>query len=265
MRSAWKRWASVVVLALGASGLGAGCVAGSWGRSAERSAEREVLERILRSSVQIVLEQNGDRFRTGSGVIIGVRPQSDCYVLTSAHTFHAISPSSETYVLLDRHQGEGMRGRAEVLALRDTDEVDLALLETRGPGCRATPLGRPPALGDRIWIVGFPWGRQLRLIGGIVSQIALDDHGRRQTGSTLMVDASVAYGMSGGGVFDALSGRLVGLVQGYGTARVPFGEKAALQYIDVPVPGETYVTSVETIDRFLRDAGHPDLAAAPRP
>jgi hypothetical protein len=256
-----RRLGSIMVLLLWVGTFGGGCVGGRLGRP----SEREILKRILGSSVQVVLEWNGDRFRTGSGVIIGVRPDgvsTDCLVLTSAHTFHAVGPASETYVLLDRHQGPGRRGRAQVLAVREADEVDLALLEAPVPGCGATALGRPPALGDRIWIVGFPWGRQLRLIGGIVSQIALDDHGRREAGSTLMVDASVAYGMSGGGVFDALSGRLVGVVQGYGTARVPLGEKPALQYIDVPVPGETYVTSLETIERFLRDAGHPDLAAA---
>jgi len=261
MRMAWRP-GSIMLLALWAAGFAAGCVGGSL---LGRPSERQVLKSILGSSVQVVLERNGDRFRTGSGVIIGVRPNgasTDCFVLTSAHTFHAVGAATETQVLLDRHQGPGRRGRAQVLAVREADEVDLALLEAQVPGCRAAALGRSPALGDRIWIVGFPWGRQLRLIGGIVSQIALDDHGRRQAGSTLMVDASVAYGMSGGGVFDALSGRLVGVVQGYGTARVPLGEKPALQYIDVPVPGETYVTSLETIERFLRDAGRPDLAAA---
>lgn len=35
-----------------------------------------------------------------------------------------------------------------------------------------------------------------------------------------MVDASVSYGASGGGVFDARTGGLIGLVEGYRTARV---------------------------------------------
>jgi hypothetical protein len=75
-----------------------------------------------------------------------------------------------------------------------------------------------------------------------------------------MVDASVAYGMSGSGVFDARRGRLVGLIQGYGTARVSFGQQPPLQYIDVPVPGETHVTSIETIRTFLAGAGLRDAA-----
>ena len=247
------------LLALGAATLGTGCRAARPGGA----TEREIIERILAASVQVVLERGGDRFRTGSGVIIAHRATPalpDCFILTSAHTFTGVSGSVQTYVLADRHHGPGTRGRAEVLGVREADDVDLALLRVPLAGCPATSLGRSPQLGDRIWIVGFPWGRQLRLIGGLVSQLALDDQGRYQAGSTLMVDASVAYGMSGGGVFDALSGRLVGLVQGYGTARVPFGDKSAVQYVDVPVPGETYVTPLDTIARFLQEVGHPELA-----
>ena len=173
MRVAW-RLGSTIVLLLWVGAFGAGCVGGHLGRP----SEREILKRILGSSVQVVLERNGDRFRTGSGVIIGVRPDgasTDCLVLTSAHTFNAVGPASETYVLLDRHQGPGRRGRARVLAVREADEVDLALLEAPVPGCGATALGRPPALGDRIWIVGFPWGRQLRLIGGTRNEIVSVD------------------------------------------------------------------------------------------
>jgi S1-C subfamily serine protease len=172
---------------------------------------------------------------------------------------------SEVYALFERHRGAGTKARARLLANRQTGQVDLALLRVPNPHCLAAPLGHPPALGDRMWIVGFPWGRQIRLIGGIVSEVNLDERGKVMAGTSLMVDASVAYGMSGGGVFDTASGRLVGLIEGYGTARLPFGEKPALQYIDVPVPGETYVTSLDTIEGFLRETGQVDLRALRRP
>jgi hypothetical protein len=171
---------------------------------------------------------------------------------------------NETHVLLNRHQGAVTKVRAQVIARRESGQVDLALLRARAPRCRPVPLGRPPALGDRIWIVGFPWGRQIRLISGMVSEVNLDDAGRLRAGSSLVVDASVAYGMSGGGVFDAVTGRLVGLIEGYGTARVPFGQRPTLQYIDVPVPGETYVTSLATIEGFLQDTGQVNLSALRR-
>jgi len=234
-----------------------------------RLEDKEVIQHVLESSVQVVLERSGDRFRTGSGVVIVATADgtgSDCLVLSSGHTFAGVNPGdeNETYVLFDRHHGVVTKARAQVLARRESADVDLALLRVQAPRCLPAPLGRPPALGDRIWIVGFPWGRQIRLIGGMVSEVNLDDQGNLLAGASMVVDASVAYGMSGGGVFDARSGRLVGLIEGYGTARVPFGQKPTLQYIDVPVPGETYVTSLATIEAFLQESGQVNLSALRR-
>ena len=241
------------------------------GEPPARRLERDVIQHVLRSSVQVVLERNGERYRTGSGVVIVAKPAataSECLVLSSGHTFAGLKAGQdgdgEIYVLLDRHQGAATKVRAQLVARGATAPVDLALLLVRAPRCTPSSLGRPPALGDRIWIVGFPWGRQIRLISGMVSEVNLDDRGHPREGASLMVDASVAYGMSGGGVFDGATGSLVGLIEGYGTARVPFGQKPTLQYIDVPVPGETYVTSLATIESFLRDSGQVNVTAIQR-
>ena len=241
------------------------------GEPPARQLERDVIQHVLESSVQVVLERKGERFRTGSGVVIVAKREgagSECLVLSSGHTFAGVKPgeddSDEMYVLLDRHKGADTKVRAQLVARGATAPVDLALLRVRAPRCSPAPLGRPPALGDRIWIVGFPWGRQIRLISGMVSEVNLDEQGHPREGAALMVDASVAYGMSGGGVFDGATGSLVGLIEGYGTARVPFGQKPTLQYIDVPVPGETYVTSLATIEGFLRDSGQVNVTAIRR-
>jgi hypothetical protein len=241
-------------------GLTVGCVTGG----VPRRPERDVILDILGSSVQVVIERKGDRVRSGSGVVISAAPARqradqmamECLVLTSGHTFAAVKEADDTqpYVLLDRHLGVGTRARAELLEHRETAEVDLALLRIHAPRCQAARLGPPPVLGDRTWIAGFPWGRSIRLLTGIVSQVSIDDRGQLRAGASLMVDASVVYGMSGSGVFDASSGQLVGLIEGYGTARVSFGEKTSRQYVDVPVAGETYVTSVGTIERFLKES-----------
>ena len=135
------------------------------------------------------------------------------------------SRSDTPRIIAGRRGGAGGRGPSA----RWSRGALLALLRVRAPRCSPAPLGRPPALGDRIWIVGFPWGRQIRLISGMVSEVNLDDQGHPREGAALMVDASVAYGMSGGGVFDGATGSLVGLIEGYGTARVPFGQKPTLQ------------------------------------
>jgi hypothetical protein len=114
-------------------------------------------------------------------------------------------------------------------------------------------------LGDPIWVVAYPWGRNMTLVGGIVSQVNVDQPGDRDTGLRFIVDASVSYGSSGGGVYDGRTGRLVGLVEGYRTARVSFQGEASERYIDVPVPGETYVVPLADIRRFLIEADQADL------
>src|SRR5262249_10109418 len=78
----------------------------------------------------------------------------------------------------------------------------------------------------------------------------------------LMVDASVSYGASGGGVYSAETGELVGIIEGYRTARVSFQVDNHPGQIDVPVPGETYVVSLAQIRRFLGETGHADLLGA---
>jgi hypothetical protein len=105
----------------------------------------------------------------------------------------------------------------------------------------------------------------------VVSQVNGEPVDDPESGARLMVDASVSYGASGGGVFDATTGRLIGLVEGYRTARVSFKGDSSARYIDVPVPGETYVVPLADVRRFLIDSGHaeltglrPAIAAPPR-
>jgi hypothetical protein len=235
--------------------VGSGCaISRPWEPSRE-----QVLELILPSSVQIVLERDGQRVRSGSGVAIAARqsaPGADCFVLTSGHTLSRRSGQDRVFVLFGRHQGAGSRAPATVLAHRETEDLDLALLRAHTDACAPAAVGRPPGLGDPIWVVAYPWGRHMTLVGGIVSQVNLDQPGDRAAAPRLIVDASVSYGSSGGGVYDGRTGRLVGLVEGYRTARVSFSfdGDATRQYIDVPVPGETYVVPLADIRQFLIEA-----------
>jgi hypothetical protein len=99
----------------------------------------------------------------------------------------------------------------------------------------------------------------MTLVGGIVSQVNVDQPGDRDTAPRLIVDASVSYGSSGGGVYEGQTGQLLGLVEGYRTARVSFNGNASPQYIDLPVPGETYVVPLVDIRRFLIETDQKDL------
>src|SRR5438093_1576090 len=100
-------------------------------------------------------------------------------------------------------------------------------------------------------VVAFPWGQRFTVVRGIVSQVAtLTD----VTGPARMVSASVSYGSSGGGVFDAQSGELVGIVEGYRTAKVAIPEMKE-RVLEVPVAGETTLIPAPAILRFLVDSG----------
>src|SRR5262249_23747621 len=60
---------------------------------------------------------------------------------------------------------------------------------------------------------------------------------------------------------------LIGIVEGYSTARVtPQGGGNSTWYIDVPVPGQTFVTPMSDVRRFLSESGYASLvdgSAAP--
>jgi S1-C subfamily serine protease len=227
----------------------------------------EILQRILPSAVQIVVEQQeGHRVRASSGVVLAARKTeqgASCFIVTVGHAVSGLVGRKEVYVVLGRYRGDGRRVAATVVAYRDTPEFDIALLKTEETSCVPALVGRTPALGESVWVVGFPWGRHMTLASGIVSQINAEDSTEGDTASRLMVDASVSYGTSGGGVYDGRAGGLIGLVEGYSTARVSSQGVKPSWYIDVPVPGQTFVTPMSDVRRFLAESGYPDLVGPP--
>jgi S1-C subfamily serine protease len=147
------------------------------------SHREDVLAEVLPSAVQIVLEHpEGRRFRTGSGVVIAARPitsgpadRVDCFVLTSGHTMAGTAGEKAIYLLFGRHRGAGTKVGAVVVAHRETAEVDVALLRAESPECVPARPAPAPTLGEPIWVITFPWGRNLVLAGGIVSQQTAND------------------------------------------------------------------------------------------
>ena len=236
-------------------------------RYGEPSRE-QVLEQILPSAVQVIIEQQeGRRVRTGSGVIIGSQQtegQTDCFILTSGHTVSDTAGRKEVFVISGRDRGPVKKTRASVIAFRETSDLDLALLRGSVSPCLPVRTAGLPLLGENVWVVGFPWGRHMTLARGIVSQINADDGTDRATAARLMVDASVSYGSSGGGVYEARRGTLIGVVEGYSTARVTAQGADPPWYIDVPVPGQTFVTPLSDVRRFLAEVGYVHLLAPAR-
>jgi hypothetical protein len=165
-----------------------------------------------------------------------------------------LGAADDVFALLDRHLPEPVKMRAEVIAAQDNAQWDLALLSVRGPSCPVASPGQSPSLGEAIWVVGFPHGGEMTVGRGIVSQVSPGKAARRFT-----VDASTSHGSSGAGVFEARTGRLIGIVEAFGTARVPLVGNAGAPHVDIPMPGMTYVTPVNRIDDFLRSVGDAPL------
>jgi hypothetical protein len=210
----------------------------------------EVIRAILASTVQLRIERASGERASGSGVVVRWDPAGErAWILTARHVLGA--PGARPKVTVAVGGGRG-RLRGEVTAVSEPD--DLALVEVRGAVLPAVSVQEVVGLGQEVWVVGFPWGRRLTLVSGVVSQLALEDDDPAIQGPARMVDASVSYGVSGGGVFDAATGALVAIVEGYRTARVTLRNTSEPAF-DLPVAGETTVVSARAILAFLEAQG----------
>ena len=220
-----------------------GCASGT----ARLATRDDVIRRILPSTVQLRCEREGGGRRAASGVVLASDSAGRrSWILT---TRHFLEPPTRQEIQLGVPD-QKKRFRAKVVAI--SEEADLAVLEAEDvvlPGVRFKDTAR---LGDDVWVVAFPWGRRLTLVSGVVSQIVSESGEAAIEGPALMVDASVSYGASGGGVFDAPTGALIGVVESHRTARVT---SAPDRVLEIPVPGETTIISATTIARFLTTAG----------
>lgn len=209
-----------------------------------------VIETTLASTVQLFAERDGGVTRAGSGVVLAIEPNAGTsLVVTTAHMLEP--PVEQTVYAVSPVRREPLA--ATILAL--DEETDLALLQVEGFGFQAAALKEDGAdLGDEVWVVAFPWGRERTVVSGVVSQVAWPEPETLTRppvhGPVRLIDASVSYGMSGGGVFSRATGELLGVVRGYRSAQLSFPE-AAGGSLTLPVAGETTVVSAAEILCFL--------------
>jgi S1-C subfamily serine protease len=224
----------------------------------------ETVRRVFPSAVRIEVTAGGERVRSASGVAFA-REAGRSYVLTNAHVVEPgqgwKGPVAMRVLAADVPGGL----EARVVARGRIPETDLAVLEVRAE-LPVTPLAadEPLELGDDLVVIGAPFGKGLSVAAGIVSQVDYafaENAAAPREAKALKTDAAIGYGSSGGGVFGVPGGELVGLVEGYRTARVAFGGKNDDRYaFDVPMPGETFVAPAAKIRRFLGEHGLSRLA-----
>ncbi len=202
----------------------------------------------MASTVQLRSEREGGAQRAASGVVIASdRGSRRTWIVTARH-FLDPPGAQRVYVRLPGHE-DVVPGEI-VLASRDHD---LAVIVAEAAGVAPARLKQAAGLGDAVLVVTFPWGQRFTVVSGIVSQIAGAIGKVPLSGDPSLVDATVNYGSSGGGVFDARSGELIGIVESYRTAKVaiPTMEDRPIQ---LPVAGETSVLGAATILRALDDS-----------
>ena len=223
--------------------LAGGCATGA-GRSQNRG---DVIRQILPATVQLRCERDGGGRRAASGVVLARDVGSRrAWIVTTRHFLEPLAPQT-VFVA-------GRKERVSAKLVTVSQRSDLALLEVPDFDLAPARLKDNVRLGDEVWVVAFPWGRRMTLSSGVVSQVSGDGGGGDYEGAARMVDVSVSYGASGGGVFDAQTGALVGLIESYRTARVSM-QGSPERVIEVPVPGETTLISAEAIRGFLAEAG----------
>jgi S1-C subfamily serine protease len=253
-----------VMIGLVVIGLLAGCNAvpsapSSGAQSEAPPSKSEILTRALATTVQVLTERPEGVRRTGSAVVLGSDAGGERTLILTAH--HLLAPPVEQTVAV-RFAGAEEAFEAEWIAADAA--ADLALLALPGAATTGIELRVEAELGDPVWVVAFPWGRRRTVVGGVVSQLAIDPHGSepgRIVGPVALIDASVSHGMSGGAVLHGISGELVGLVRGYRTAQLALpGE--GVDPLRLPVAGETTVVSGEEIVCFLEAEGLATLAVA---
>lgn len=227
---------------------------------------QEVVDRITSASVKVTLDKDGRRLGSGSGVVVASRiegPHAEAvsYVLTAQHVFDGKDGSVILVHLAGVNAARVKKFPATLYRKGNAETLDLALL--RVPGIAMIPAQFPDdndvRLGEEILVVGFPWGKRLGIFGGIISQVPVDtaSGGLMEEGTeqTIVVDASSAKGVSGGGVFREATGRLLGIVEGYQTASIAVEGRTQSYSVKVPMPGETFAVPIARIRRFVDDAG----------
>ncbi len=236
---------------------------------------------ILQSARVIVLDR-GEVARSGSGVILSSRPQEagrgtnasgderplgwHNILVTNAHV---VAPTSAEESLRYRVILEGSAPNsptneieARVIALGEVPAMDLALLAFDGPRLSSATLAASEELtiGADLFAIAAPYGRELSASAGILSRIDYEaGPDQKVSAAMLKTDAAIGYGASGGGLFSRRSGHLIGIIEGYRTAKLTIPINGELYAFDIPMPGETFAAPVEKLIRFARENGFSDI------
>ncbi len=162
-----------------------------------------LIERLCQSSISIDTKGSG-----GSGVVISSEGR-DALILTARHVIEPAFRSKKAKSIELRNDGISAKARRLLIAPRG---IDAAIVETDGRLGPAVPLcPHPPRLGCGVIVIGAGMGIDNSVSMGIVSK-RMEEKAGRLTYDIIQTDAMVNLGNSGGGVFRAATGELIGIV-----------------------------------------------------
>ena len=229
--------------------------------SATEAQTTSIIDRIVGASVKVAIERDTHRVMSASGIVIASRPEGPdakavSYVLTSAHV---LGGGEGAAIFVGFCGPAAVRGKfaATVISQGKPETLDLALLRVSGIAApfALLPEDNSVRLGTQILVVGFPEGERLGISAGIVSQLPLSEIQNgipaEREEHRIVINADAPRGVSGGGVFDGETGRLIGIVQGHQVFSIPMRDQAQPYSLKVPVPGATFVVPMAQIRPFL--------------
>ena len=245
-----RRAVALIALALAAAGCASGSQAPASGSQAPDRGD--LIGALLKSTAQLRTEREGGAQRAASGVVLATDPKTRrAWILTARHVFDP-PHAQQVYVRLPERE-RVVQGTIAFVSL----DLDIAIVEAQPLDVTPVRIKRAARLGDEVLVIAFPWGQRFTVVRGAVSQIT-SPMDTLISGSPRMVDASVSYGSSGGGVFDARTGELIGIVEGHRTVKVTVPE-ARDRPLELPVAGETNLIPAAAILNFLTESGLTDF------
>lgn len=174
--------------------------------SGDKNTEYGLIDSAMSSVVSIdVMEQYGYSSvakSSGSGVIVS----EDGYIVTCSHV---IDGASKIYVYLD----DGTSSEAKLVGVDNLN--DLAVIKIEGSGYPHAEFGDSSTLrvGESVFAIGNALGQLSNTYTrGVISGLDRNLKVNSKEMTLLQTDAAVNHGNSGGGLFRASDGTLIGIV-----------------------------------------------------
>ncbi|MFN7991857.1 MAG: trypsin-like peptidase domain-containing protein [Candidatus Micrarchaeia archaeon] len=197
--------ARVLVPSCATCGCSGGLVCSSGRCISDEERVSDLIASLQKSNVRIMSDDG-----IGSGVIIG-KAGSDLIVLTNRHVVDPDFASfASKHITIINHDNETAKPLRILVAPNELDLAIVVVGKDIGPpaGMNFSSVAR---IGSKVLVIGTPLGIPGSVTEGIISNYVETNTSSGFDYEVVQTDAAVNPGNSGGGVFLASSGRLVGI------------------------------------------------------